>query len=44
MFGVECFCCLSRMYVFIFVVKFEWLPVGKINAHSAYDMFLGKGT
>ena len=28
------------MYVFIFLVKVtEWLPIGKIAAHSAYDMF-----
>ena len=30
------------MYVFIFYVKFsvtEWPPIGKIAAHSAYDMF-----
>ena len=30
------------MYVFIFLVKFrlnEWPPIGKIAAHSAYDMF-----
>ena len=25
------------MYVFIFLVK--WSPIGKIAAHSAYDMF-----
>ena len=25
------------MYVFIFLV--EWPPIGKIAAHSAYDMF-----
>ena len=25
------------MYVFIFIV--EWPPIGKIAAHSAYDMF-----
>ena len=30
------------MHVFIFLVKFkvtEWPPIGKIAAHSAYDMF-----
>ena len=28
------------MYVFIFFVKVtEWPPIGKIAAHSAYDMF-----
>ena len=28
------------MYVFIFLVKVtEWPPIGKIAAHSAYDMF-----
>ena len=26
------------MYVFIFLVT-EWPPIGKIAAHSAYDMF-----
>ena len=30
------------MYVFIFLVKVtEWPPIGKIAAHSAYDMFNG---
>ena len=30
------------MYVFIFLVKItEWPPIGKIAAHSAYDMFHG---
>ena len=30
------------MYVFIFLIKVtEWPPIGKIAAHSAYDMFLG---
>ena len=30
------------MYVFIFLVKLtEWPPIGKIAAHSAYDMFYG---
>ena len=30
------------MYVFIFSVKVtEWPPIGKIAAHSAYDMFHG---
>ena len=29
------------MYVFIFLVKLtEWPPIGKIAAHSAYEMFL----
>ena len=29
------------MYVFIFLVKVtEWPPIGKIAAHSAYEMFL----
>ena len=28
------------MYVFIFLVKAtEWPPIGKIAAHSAYEMF-----
>ena len=28
------------MYVIIFLVKLtEWPPIGKIAAHSAYDMF-----
>ena len=27
------------MYVFIFLIKVtEWPPIGKIAAHSAYDM------
>ena len=31
--------------VFIFLVKItEWPPVGKIAAHSAYDMFHGIST
>ena len=35
-------CCLRLMYVFIFLVKItEWPPIGKIAAHSAYDMFHG---
>ena len=30
------------VYVFIFLVKVtEWPPIGKIAAHSAYDMFHG---
>ena len=30
------------MYVFIFLVKVtEWPPIGKIAAHSAYDVFHG---
>ena len=28
------------MYFFIFLVNFRWPPIGKIAAHSAYDMFL----
>ena len=33
------------MYVFIFLVKVtEWPPIGKIAAHSAYDMFHGIST
>ena len=29
------------MYVFIFLVKVtEWPPIGKMAAHSAYEMFL----
>ena len=32
----------QTMYVFIFLVKVtEWPPIGKIAAHSAYDMFHG---
>ena len=32
--------CWHLMYVFIFLVKVtEWPPIGKIAAHSAYDMF-----
>ena len=28
------------MYVFIFLVKVtDWPPIGKIAAHSAYEMF-----
>ena len=28
------------MYVFIFLVKLtDWPPIGKIAAHSAYEMF-----
>ena len=39
--GVKIFlCCWRLMYVFIFLVKVtEWPPIGKITAHSAYDMF-----
>ena len=36
-------CCWRLMYVFIFLVKLkvtEWPPIGKIAAHSAYEMFL----
>ena len=33
-------CCWRLMYVFIFLVKVtEWPPIGKIAAHSAYEMF-----
>ena len=33
------------MYVFIFLVKVtEWPPIGKIAAHSAYDMCHGIST
>ena len=37
-------CCWRLMYVFIFLAKFryivtEWPLIGKIAAHSAYDMF-----
>ena len=33
-------CCWCLMYVFIFLVKVtEWPPIGKIAAHSAYEMF-----
>ena len=33
------------MYVFILLVKVtEWPPIGKIAAHSAYDMFHGIST
>ena len=33
-------CCWCLMYVFIFSVKVtHWPPIGKIAAHSAYDMF-----
>ena len=35
-------CCWRLMYVFIFLIKVtEWPPIGKIAAHSAYDMFHG---
>ena len=31
---------VNLMYVFIFLVKVtEWPPIGKIAAHSAYEMF-----
>ena len=34
-------CCWRLRYVFIFLVKVtEWRPIGKIAAHSAYEMFL----
>ena len=44
--GVKIFlCCWRLMYVFIFLVKVtEWPPIGKIAAHSAYDMFHGIST
>ena len=33
-------CCWRLMCVFIFLVKVtEWPPIGKITAHSAYEMF-----
>ena len=36
-------CCWRLIYVFIFLVKLvkvtEWPPIGKIAAHSAYEMF-----
>ena len=33
-------CCCRFMYVFIFLVKLtDWPPIGKIAAHSAYEMF-----
>ena len=41
-FGVKFLCCLSLMYVFIFLVQFrvtESPPFWGIAAHSAYDMF-----
>ena len=32
-------CCWRFMYVFIFLVKLtDWPPIGKIDAHSAYEM------
>ena len=35
-------CCWRLMCVFIVLVKLtEWPPIGKIAAHSAYDMFHG---
>ena len=35
-------CCWRLMYVFVFLIKVtEWPPIGKIAAHSAYDMFHG---
>ena len=38
-------CCWRLMYVFIFLVKVTgWPPIGKIAAHSAYDMFHGIST
>ena len=33
-------CCWRLLCVFIFLVKVtEWPPIGKIAAHSAYEMF-----
>ena len=33
-------CCWRLICVFIFLVKItEWPPIGKIAAHSAYEMF-----
>ena len=33
-------CCWRLMYVCIYLVKVtEWPPIGKIAAHSAYEMF-----
>ena len=33
-------CCWRLMYVCIFLVKVtEWPPIGKIAAHSGYEMF-----
>ena len=38
----EIFCAVGALYVFIFLIKVtEWPPIGKIAAHSAYDMFHG---
>ena len=35
-------CCWRLTCVFIFLIKVtEWPPIGKIAAHSAYDMFHG---
>ena len=37
-------CCWRLICVFIVLVKLsEWPPIGKIAAHSAYDMFHGIG-
>ena len=43
--GVDFFlCCWRLMCVFIVLVKVtEWPPIGKIAAHSAYDMFHADG-
>ena len=41
--GFKLFCAVGAltMYVFIVLVKLtEWPPIGKIAAHSAYEMFL----
>ena len=38
-------CCWHLMCVFIVLVKVTvWPPIGKIAAHSAYDMFHGIST
>ena len=38
-------CCWRLRYVFIFLIKgTEWPLIGKIAAHSAYDMFHGIST
>ena len=38
-------CCWRLICVFIVLVKVtEWPPIGKIAAHSAYDMFHGIST
>ena len=37
--SVELLCCLKLMYSVIIVWVTEWENIGKIAAHSAYDMF-----